>query len=202
MRKPPRLEPLASTSYAQYPSQTAEEILVLKAIVTREMCLDQLVGLATSFAATPVQLLESVLALRDASLAVVEAIATWRSYMVRPMPFLWHGINYMWRMVADSDFLSKSSHLHLALEFKLKRRNPFCTIPALDTPFRIPRDDPHGLMCKGSYSFRLQEASMYLLEEEARNGGPYKPPCTDSRWAYMVQREAEHITQLRFGKNQ
>ncbi|ETV95639.1 hypothetical protein H310_11061 [Aphanomyces invadans] len=201
---PPRLQPLASVSHAQFPLQEAEELTVLKAIVSRELSLDQLLQLVTSFDAAPVDVLACVLRVRDTSLAVVEAIATWRGFMVRPVPFLWHDVNYLHRMASDADFLSKSTVLHHVLGLKLKRRNPFCTVPGLDAGWmQVPRDDPAaGLSAKTdtNVGVRIHEASMYVLEEEHRMGGPYKPPCTDPRWAYMVQREAEHITQLRFGK--
>ncbi|CAK4068185.1 unnamed protein product [Aphanomyces euteiches] len=200
--KPPRLEPLASVTYAQHPSQGAEELDVLKAIVAREMCLDQFLQLVTSFTASPGDILEALLVLRTTSLAVVEAVASWRSHMVRPLAFQWQGVNYIHRMASDADFLSKSSEIHRTLEFKLKRRNPFCTVPGLDSPFFRPRDADEALTFdpNGTFVERLHNAAMYILEEETRLGGPFKPASTDPRWAYIVQREAERSSQLRFGK--
>ncbi|KAF0752842.1 hypothetical protein AaE_005892 [Aphanomyces astaci] len=166
--------------------------------VSGELSLDQLLDVTTSFEASPADILSCVLRVRDTSVAVVEAVATWRSFMVRPVPFLWRGVNYVHRMASDGDFVSKSTALHHALGFKLKRRNPFCTVPGLDAPWmQIPRDDPSAAGLTGD---RLHKAAMCILEEEGRMGGPYKPPSTDARWAFMVQREAEHVTQLRFGK--
>ncbi|OQR95537.1 hypothetical protein THRCLA_22121 [Thraustotheca clavata] len=194
-------------SYQQFESQSAEEVVVLRAIVVREACLDFALQLACEFTAPALDMLHALIQLRMASLDVVEAIALWRRILVRPMPFLWRGHNYLLRMAHDSDFLTKSSLATSALGMTIKRHNPFLTVPGLDMRHRI-RDIALASdvalvidVAEPSLPLRIHRAELLILLEEEERAGNEIVVKKDARWSLMVQREAEEINRMRFGLN-
>ena len=107
-------------------SDLASELLVLKRILARESLLSRLEDVcdllrkrsqhpAASFgggttspregAGVVVGLLSSM---RDATVAVIEAVAVWRKDMIGhpPSAFVWHGDNYLLKMTNDLNFLA------------------------------------------------------------------------------------------------
>ncbi|OQR98469.1 hypothetical protein ACHHYP_08590 [Achlya hypogyna] len=203
-----QLEPLpqqCTISHQQFASQSAEELAVLRAIVVREACLDYLLSLAVTFPTPPADLLRALLQLRTASLDVVEAIALWRRILVRPMPFVWRGANYLLRLAHDGDFLAKSSQVAAALGCPLRRHNPFCTVPGLDMRHRA-RDVALAAdlvlvidTAEPSLPLRLHRAELLVLLEEEEHPIAAPGAAKDARWGLLVQREAEEVNRRRFG---
>ncbi|EQC31714.1 hypothetical protein SDRG_10507 [Saprolegnia diclina VS20] len=196
---------LAPISHQQFASQSTKELAVLRAIVVREACLDYTLELATGFVppTPPTDLLQALLQLRLASIDVVEAIALWRRILVRPMPFVWRGTNYLLRMVHDTDFVAKSSQVAAALGVALRRRNPFCTVPGLDMKQRV-RDastasdlvlviDP----TETNIALRLHRAELLILLES--EGQVTDERSKDERGGQLAQKEAEEVSRRRFG---
>ncbi|KDO31335.1 hypothetical protein SPRG_03952 [Saprolegnia parasitica CBS 223.65] len=196
---------LAPISHQQFASQSSEELAVLRAIVVREGCLDYTLELTTGFVppTPPADLLQALLQLRLASIEVVEAIALWLRILVRPMPFLWRGTNYLLRMVHDTDFVAKSSQVAAALGVALRRRNPFCTAPGLDMKHRVrdvstASDLVHVIdPSETNVALRLHRAELLVLLES--DGHMVDNRATDERWCQLAKQEAEEVSRRRFG---
>uniref|UniRef100_K3WJ17 Uncharacterized protein n=1 Tax=Globisporangium ultimum (strain ATCC 200006 / CBS 805.95 / DAOM BR144) TaxID=431595 RepID=K3WJ17_GLOUD len=199
--------------------QSQEELKVLKAIVAREQGLDLLLQYCTSFEEDcSVELLETILHVRELSLDTINTIAGWRRRMVQKLPFMWRSVNYLLKMACDLDFLSRS-HLAIAAMdgVRLVKRNPFSTIGGLDQSMsmlwqrELPEEDDLPVLLD-STSFgdsvgvdlpsKIRLAESFLLLEEKRFG---KLPKADSllldfRMKALVKSEADFASKSRFGK--
>ncbi|KAF1313561.1 hypothetical protein FI667_g17227, partial [Globisporangium splendens] len=199
--------------------QSQEELKVLKAIVAREQGLDLLLQYCCSFEEDcSVELLETILHVRELSLDTIDAIAGWRRRMVQKLPFVWRNVNYMLKMVCDLDFLSRS-HLAIAAMdgVRLVKRNPFSTIGGLDQSMSmlwqrdLPEEDDLPVLLD-STSFgdsasvdlpsKIRLAESFLLLEEKRFGNLSKADSSllDFRTKALVKSEADFASKSRFGK--
>lgn len=210
----------ASSKAVLYEScfQPQEELKVLQAIVAREQGLDLLLEFCSAFEDDcSVELLETVLHVRELSLDVIDAIAGWRRRMVQKLPFLWRNVNYLLKMTCDLDFLSRS-HLAIAAMdgVRLLKRNPFSTIGGLDQSMsmfwqlELPAEDDLPVLLD-STSFapsvrvdlpsKIRLAEHFLLLEERRFGKLSKVDAAriDHRLETLVKNEAEFASKSRFG---
>eukprot|EP01065_Artemidia_motanka_P030277 TRINITY_DN36296_c0_g1_i1.p1 TRINITY_DN36296_c0_g1~~TRINITY_DN36296_c0_g1_i1.p1 ORF type:complete len:322 (+),score=137.51 TRINITY_DN36296_c0_g1_i1:55-966(+) len=88
------------------------------------LCYDYTAGqLSTLEAQTRV--LQLLFSLQQATLKVVEGIAEWRQPLTRPYPFVWKGVNYMSKIIADSQFLD-SCELSRVLPLQVSQ-HPLCS---------------------------------------------------------------------------
>jgi hypothetical protein len=125
-------------------TESATELDVLKAIITREGYLTRLIGVAETVKRKfKPELPDMIDFVRAASLDVVLAIAKWREAKVCrydiPAPncypiflqhqqdavFMWNGCNYLLKMATDLDFLAEYRAIRKWMGFNLTR-NPFC----------------------------------------------------------------------------
>lgn len=198
--------------------QSQEELKVLKAIVAREQGLDLLLQYCCSFEEDcSVELLETILQVRDLSLDTIDAIAGWRRRMVQKLPFMWRNVNYMLKMSFDLDFLSRSHLAVAAMDgVRLVKRNPFSTIGGLDQSvsmlwqLELPEEDDLPVLLD-STSFaasvrvdlpsKIRLAEWFLLLEEKRCGKLSKADALalDFRMKALVKNEADFASKSRFG---
>ncbi|CAN0578567.1 unnamed protein product, partial [Ectocarpus sp. 12 AP-2014] len=138
-------------------SDPASELLVLKHILTRECLLSRLEAVcgslrkrfqlpaakATSDSGTTARMTEDgdgVVAylsrMRDATVAVIEAISVWRKDVTGHLPpaFVWHGDNYLLKITNDLNFLAGVQPLVDTLKMHPARfcRNPLMLPQTLD----------------------------------------------------------------------
>lgn len=71
------------------------------------------------------RVLQLLYTLQQATLRVVEAMTDWRSGLTRPYPFSWKGVNYISKIIADSQFLDESN-LARVLPLQLVQ-HPLCS---------------------------------------------------------------------------
>ncbi|KAG7384746.1 hypothetical protein PHYPSEUDO_002275 [Phytophthora pseudosyringae] len=198
-----------------------EELVVLRVIVAREAGLDELLRCCCSFQDDQrVELLESLIRVRDLSLATVDAIAGWRRRMIQIRPFRWRNMNYALKMTSDLDFVSKSQLATAAMDgVRLPRRNPLSTIGGLDQSMRafwaieMPEEEDLSVLLD-SASFapshvsvdlpsKIRLAECFLLYEERRYGKFSRgQAAADHRLKELVQKEAEYSSKARFGASE
>eukprot|EP01063_Lacrimia_lanifica_P022543 TRINITY_DN30097_c0_g1_i1.p1 TRINITY_DN30097_c0_g1~~TRINITY_DN30097_c0_g1_i1.p1 ORF type:complete len:344 (+),score=134.26 TRINITY_DN30097_c0_g1_i1:84-1034(+) len=109
-----------------------QTLKVLTLIKEREEVLAQLKNLAYKYASEQVSTLEAqsvvfqlLYGLQQSSLRVVEGILDWRKALTRPYGFVWHGQNYILKMIHDSQFLD-ASELSKVLPLQLST-HPLCS---------------------------------------------------------------------------
>lgn len=198
--------------------QSQEELKVLRAIVAREQGLDQLLEYCSAFEDDySVELLETILQVRQLSLDTIDAVAGWRRRMVQKLPFIWRNVNYVLKMSCDLDFLSRS-HLAIATMdgLRLVKRNPFSTIGGLDQSMSVfwqlelpEEDDLPVLLDSTSFAAsvsvdlpsKIRLAEHFLLLEERRFGKLSKADASkiNHRLETLVTNEAEFASKSRFG---
>lgn len=129
-------------------AQSKERLALLKEVMMREGLLAKLTDLVSASATQGpefgpergTELLHLLLQLRDASVQVVQAVATWHaSLRSGPRAFCYDGQNYAFKMVSDLNFLAKTKALGQILGVNPARmkRNPFMM------PAPIPERDFH-----------------------------------------------------------
>ncbi|KAJ0405622.1 hypothetical protein P43SY_007723 [Pythium insidiosum] len=197
-----------------------EEIRVLRSIVAREDAIDRLLEWCCQLDDPDPELevdgLAAILQVRQLSLQVVDAIASWRRRMVTPQPFLWRGSNYLVRMTCDLDFVSRSQRAIAALDgVRLGKRNPFATIGGLDASMRLfwqlelPNEDDLPVLLDSTAMApgtqidepsRVRLSEWCLLLEERRYGSFSRADAlADVRLKTLIQCEAEFATKRRVG---
>eukprot|EP01062_Namystynia_karyoxenos_P023598 TRINITY_DN19134_c0_g1_i1.p1 TRINITY_DN19134_c0_g1~~TRINITY_DN19134_c0_g1_i1.p1 ORF type:complete len:350 (+),score=131.11 TRINITY_DN19134_c0_g1_i1:76-1050(+) len=105
---------------------------LLKLVYEREFAQTALKVLCYDYAAgqlstleVQTRVLQLLYTLQQATLKVVEGIAEWRQPLTRPYPFMWKGINYISKIVADSHFLD-SCELSRVLPMAVAQ-HPLCS---------------------------------------------------------------------------
>jgi len=105
---------------------------LLKLVYEREFAQSALKVLCYDYAAgqlstleVQTRVLQLLYALQQATLKVVEGIADWRQPLTRPYPFMWKGMNYMSKIIADSQFLD-SCELSRVLPLQMSQ-HPLCS---------------------------------------------------------------------------
>ncbi|CAB1117685.1 unnamed protein product [Ectocarpus sp. CCAP 1310/34] len=175
-------------------SDPASELLVLKHILTRECLLSRLEAVcgslrkrfqlpaakATADSGTTARNTEDgngVVALlsrmRDATVAVIEAISVWRKDMTGHLPpaFVWHGDNYLLKITNDLNFLAGVQPLVDTLKMHPAR---FCRNPLM-LPQTLDEQRRDGELCESGVNTtspgagkrrHLYQVAQVLLDEE------------------------------------
>ncbi|CAM9724568.1 unnamed protein product [Ectocarpus sp. 6 AP-2014] len=175
-------------------SDPASELLVLKHILTRECLLSRLEAVCgglrkrfqlpaaktTSDNGTSARMTEDgdgVVALlsrmRDATVAVIEAISVWRKDMTGHLPtaFVWHGDNYLLKITNDLNFLAGVQPLVDTLKMHPAR---FCRNPLM-LPQTLDEQRRDGELCESGVDTtspgagkrrHLYQVAQVLLDEE------------------------------------
>ncbi|CAM9324143.1 unnamed protein product, partial [Discosporangium mesarthrocarpum] len=121
-------------------TDTARELTVLKRILARECILSRLKNICNGLSISAVEgtacILDLLIGLRDATVGVVESVRAWRgsSKEGNYMAFMWHGKNYLLKMVNDLNFLAGCDPLVVALKIHpaCLCRNPLMLPQTLD----------------------------------------------------------------------
>ncbi|OQR83671.1 hypothetical protein ACHHYP_14421 [Achlya hypogyna] len=192
VRSPAPLTTSASLRLLPPPSEIADEmpttssnvkLAIVQHILQREECIAELVETVRHHAVDSALLLSFLPLLRLCTLAVVEAIASWKR-IARDRSYLWHGTNYLLKLRTDTDFMD-TVLAESVLGLPTLCSNPFFTSVDLTAPQlrRIvcsdkPKDDmiacvarrvrfgEDGALPSPELATRVVHAMVHIVREE------------------------------------
>lgn len=163
----------APTGPTAIASPSKQELELLKHVTMREGLLERLKTLATNTPTFPAdkanELLQLLLQLRDASVSVVAALATWHCQSAGSKSlhaFMYQQQNYAVKMVADLNFLASYSALCrvLGVEPSRMKQNPFMMpAPISDRDFHEAKTPSPPRFSITDSVERVAEAEKYLV---------------------------------------